>query len=206
MKYRLAFHRRALLPSYKVSRPSCWLWAMVIPPQEALRWWPCPACHPLQSSLPFCLPHWAVGCGSPECPGSGGTWSSRERWVTSVIREHYQWQHCNLNKTTFELRKIQCLISVQNLYHLIMVLLSPDNIVPFKEPEMTPFEGGYYHGNSIISKEFPFKLLSTYMITPNERFKCNTRLCLPITDFHHNSWNPAWSVSTMLMGCFSFTV
>uniref|UniRef100_A0A8V0XB60 UBC core domain-containing protein n=1 Tax=Gallus gallus TaxID=9031 RepID=A0A8V0XB60_CHICK len=45
----------------------------------------------------------------------------------------------------------------------------PSNNGP--EPEMTPFEGGYYHGNSIISKEFPFKPLSTYMITPNERFK-----------------------------------
>lgn len=71
---------------------------------------------------------------------------------------------------------------------------------------MTPFEGGYCHRKLIFSKEFPFKPLSMYMITSIERFECNRRLCLSITDFHHNSWNPAWSVSTMLMGCLSFTV
>lgn len=44
------------------------------------------------------------------------------------------------------------------------------------------------------------------MITPNGRFKCNTRLCLSITDFHPDTWNPAWSVSTILTGLLSFMV
>ncbi|XP_068098857.1 ubiquitin-conjugating enzyme E2 J2 isoform X2 [Hyperolius riggenbachi] len=73
-------------------------------------------------------------------------------------------------------------------------------------PETTPYEGGYYHGKLIFPREFPFKPPSIYMITPNGRFKCNTRLCLSITDFHPDTWNPAWSVSTILTGLLSFMV
>uniref|UniRef100_A0A8C5H115 UBC core domain-containing protein n=1 Tax=Gouania willdenowi TaxID=441366 RepID=A0A8C5H115_GOUWI len=58
----------------------------------------------------------------------------------------------------------------------------------------------------IFPREFPFKPPSIYMITPNGRFKCNTRLCLSITDFHPDTWNPAWSVSTILTGLLSFMV
>jgi ubiquitin-conjugating enzyme E2 J2 len=42
------------------------------------------------------------------------------------------------------------------------------------------------------------------MITPNGRFKTNTRLCLSISDFHPDTWNPAWSVGTILTGLLSF--
>nr|XP_012631840.1 ubiquitin-conjugating enzyme E2 J2 isoform X1 [Microcebus murinus] len=68
------------------------------------------------------------------------------------------------------------------------------------------FTGGYYHGKLIFPREFPFKPPSIYMITPSGRFKCNTRLCLSITDFHPDTWNPAWSVSTILTGLLSFMV
>lgn len=71
-------------------------------------------------------------------------------------------------------------------------------------PEKTPYEGGIYHGKLVFPREFPFKPPSIYMITPNGRFKCNTRLCLSISDFHPDTWNPAWSVSTILTGLLSF--
>ena len=32
------------------------------------------------------------------------------------------------------------------------------------------------------------------------RFKPDTRLCLSISDYHPDTWNPAWSVSTILTG------
>nr|XP_057911120.1 ubiquitin-conjugating enzyme E2 J2-like [Doryrhamphus excisus]XP_057911121.1 ubiquitin-conjugating enzyme E2 J2-like [Doryrhamphus excisus] len=75
-----------------------------------------------------------------------------------------------------------------------------------KGPEKTLYEGGYYHGKLLFPQDFPFKPPSIYMITPNGRFKCNTRLCLSITDFHPDTWNPAWSVSTILTGLLSFMV
>jgi ubiquitin-conjugating enzyme E2 J2 len=42
------------------------------------------------------------------------------------------------------------------------------------------------------------------MHTPSGRFKCSERLCLSISDFHPKSFNPAWEVSTILLGVLSF--
>ena len=42
------------------------------------------------------------------------------------------------------------------------------------------------------------------MITPSGRFQTDTRLCLSISDFHPDTWNPSWTVSTILMGLTSF--
>ncbi len=42
------------------------------------------------------------------------------------------------------------------------------------------------------------------MITPNGRFAIDTRLCLSFSDFHPKTWNPSWSVSTILTGLLSF--
>uniref|UniRef100_A0A914HFA5 Ubiquitin-conjugating enzyme E2 J2 n=2 Tax=Globodera TaxID=31242 RepID=A0A914HFA5_GLORO len=68
----------------------------------------------------------------------------------------------------------------------------------------TPYEGGYYHGKLIFPQDFPFRPPSIYMITPSGRFQTNTRLCLSISDFHPDTWNPSWSVSTIIMGLISF--
>nr|XP_054769074.1 ubiquitin-conjugating enzyme E2 J2-like [Lytechinus pictus] len=86
----------------------------------------------------------------------------------------------------------------------------PSNILEWhyvvRGPKETPYEGGLYHGKLVFPREFPFKPPSIYMITPNGRFKTNTRLCLSISDFHPDTWNPAWSVSTILTGLLSFMV
>src|SRR4051812_50186724 len=42
------------------------------------------------------------------------------------------------------------------------------------------------------------------MHTPSGRFQPSTRLCLSISDFHPKSFNPAWEVSTILVGLLSF--
>ncbi|KAF6778995.1 hypothetical protein AHF37_02565 [Paragonimus kellicotti] len=73
-----------------------------------------------------------------------------------------------------------------------------------KGPNDSPYKGGYYHGKLIFPREYPFRPPSIYMITPNGRFACNTRLCLSISDFHPDTWNPAWSVSSILTGLLSF--
>lgn len=71
-------------------------------------------------------------------------------------------------------------------------------------PEDSPYAGGYYLGKLLFPRDFPFKPPSIYMVTPNGRFKTNTRLCLSISDYHPDTWNPAWSVSTILTGLLSF--
>lgn len=91
------------------------------------------------------------------------------------------------------------------LYLLVNFMLKTRHYVVCG-PESTPYYGGYYHGKLLFPKEFPFKPPAIYMITPNGRFKTNTRLCLSISDFHPDTWNPAWSVSTILTGLLSFMV
>uniref|UniRef100_A0A6P4EZL6 Ubiquitin-conjugating enzyme E2 J2 n=1 Tax=Drosophila rhopaloa TaxID=1041015 RepID=A0A6P4EZL6_DRORH len=84
----------------------------------------------------------------------------------------------------------------------------PNNILEWhycvKGPEDSPYYGGYYHGTLLFPREFPFKPPSIYMLTPNGRFKTNTRLCLSISDFHPDTWNPTWCVGTILTGLLSF--
>eukprot|EP00522_Entomoneis_paludosa_P017132 CAMPEP_0172441954 /NCGR_PEP_ID=MMETSP1065-20121228/2454_1 /TAXON_ID=265537 /ORGANISM="Amphiprora paludosa, Strain CCMP125" /LENGTH=227 /DNA_ID=CAMNT_0013191587 /DNA_START=50 /DNA_END=736 /DNA_ORIENTATION=+ len=70
----------------------------------------------------------------------------------------------------------------------------------------TPYEGGVYHGKLLFPKEYPLKPPSVLMLTPNGRFQPNRRLCLSMSDFHPESWNPMWSVSTILTGLYSFMI
>uniref|UniRef100_A0A6U0S8R1 E2 ubiquitin-conjugating enzyme n=1 Tax=Eucampia antarctica TaxID=49252 RepID=A0A6U0S8R1_9STRA len=70
----------------------------------------------------------------------------------------------------------------------------------------TPYEGGHYHGKLLFPKEYPLKPPSVMMLTPSGRFKPNRRLCLSMSDFHPESWNPMWSVSTIITGLISFMV
>ncbi|CAI5729171.1 hypothetical protein KXD40_008543 [Peronospora effusa] len=68
----------------------------------------------------------------------------------------------------------------------------------------TPYEDGYYHGKLKFPPEYPMKPPSVLMMTPNGRFKTNQRLCLSMSDFHPETWNPMWSVSSILTGLYSF--
>jgi ubiquitin-conjugating enzyme E2 J2 len=70
----------------------------------------------------------------------------------------------------------------------------------------TPYANGIYHGKLIFPKEYPLKPPSVLMITPSGRFHPNRRLCLSMSDFHPESWNPMWSISTILRGLYSFMV
>ncbi|CAF1010274.1 unnamed protein product [Adineta ricciae] len=71
-------------------------------------------------------------------------------------------------------------------------------------PKDTPYEDGIYQGKIIFPLDYPFKPPNIYMLTPNGRFKTDTSLCLTITAYHPDSWNPAWSISSILNGFLSF--
>jgi ubiquitin-conjugating enzyme E2 J2 len=70
----------------------------------------------------------------------------------------------------------------------------------------SPYHGGIYFGKLLFPKEYPYKPPGVLMLTPNGRFKPNRRLCLSMSDFHPESWNPMWSISTILTGLYSFMV
>lgn len=71
-------------------------------------------------------------------------------------------------------------------------------------PKGSAYESGCYHGVLTFPSDYPYKPPSIQMLTPNGRFKTHTRLCLSMSDFHPESWNPMWSVGTILMGLYSF--
>lgn len=99
-------------------------------------------------------------------------------------------------------------------------------------PEGTPYQGGTYHGKLKFPDQYPHKPPSIMMVTPSGRFIPETRLCLSCTfhspfqyavvgdfimmctnkigitdsDFHPETWNPMWNVSTILTGLISFMV
>ena len=68
----------------------------------------------------------------------------------------------------------------------------------------TPYEGGVYHGVLQFPKEYPFKPPSIIMRTPSGRFNPNNKICFSMSDFHPESWEPSWSIRTILSGFVSF--
>eukprot|EP01112_Ceratiomyxa_fruticulosa_P010278 TRINITY_DN2709_c0_g3_i1.p1 TRINITY_DN2709_c0_g3~~TRINITY_DN2709_c0_g3_i1.p1 ORF type:complete len:263 (-),score=52.61 TRINITY_DN2709_c0_g3_i1:76-864(-) len=85
---------------------------------------------------------------------------------------------------------------------------SPKNILEWHYvifgPKDSLYAGGVYHGIVRFSVDYPLKPPSILMITPNGRFQTNKRLCLSMSDYHPESWNPIWSVSSILNGLLSF--
>lgn len=71
-------------------------------------------------------------------------------------------------------------------------------------PPGTPYENGQYHGRVTFPTDYPFKPPRIKMCTPSGRFEVNQRLCLSMSDFHEESWNPSWSVATIITGLLSF--
>ncbi|ODV84749.1 hypothetical protein CANARDRAFT_185809, partial [[Candida] arabinofermentans NRRL YB-2248] len=71
-------------------------------------------------------------------------------------------------------------------------------------PPGTPYEDGQYHGIIMFPTEYPFRPPSIKMLTPSGRFQTNTRICLSMSDFHEDLWNPSWSVATIINGLLSF--
>ncbi|KAJ2308325.1 Ubiquitin-conjugating enzyme E2 6 [Coemansia sp. RSA 2706] len=73
-------------------------------------------------------------------------------------------------------------------------------------PPDTAYENGEYHGKLKFPSDYPYKPPAIQMITPSGRFQTNTNICMSMSNFHPDTWNPAWSVSTILNGMLSFMV
>lgn len=71
-------------------------------------------------------------------------------------------------------------------------------------PPDSPFAGGEYHGVLMFPSEYPFKPPGIKMLTPSGRFHPDKKICFSMSDFHPGTWNPAWSVATILTGLLSF--
>jgi len=63
----------------------------------------------------------------------------------------------------------------------------------------------WYSCCSNVTQRFDVLSAAVYDIVELMLVMC-LRLCLSISDFHPDTWNPAWSVSTILTGLLSFMV
>lgn len=84
----------------------------------------------------------------------------------------------------------------------------PSNILHWyfvlEGPAGSPYAGGAYLGRLTFPAAYPFKPPAVYMLTPQGRFKPDTKLCLSMSDFHPETWNPLWSVGAVLTGLLTF--
>ncbi|KAG1470335.1 hypothetical protein G6F56_002744 [Rhizopus delemar] len=71
-------------------------------------------------------------------------------------------------------------------------------------PEGTEFEGGRYHGRIILPSDYPFKPPEMMFSTPNGRFELHKKICLSVTGFHPEFWQPAWGIRTILLAVIAF--
>mmetsp|Transcript_16709 Transcript_16709/g.52216 ORF Transcript_16709/g.52216 Transcript_16709/m.52216 type:complete len:369 (-) Transcript_16709:996-2102(-) len=83
-----------------------------------------------------------------------------------------------------------------------------ENIFEFhftvRGPRDSPFEGGLYHGKILLPPEYPFKPPHFYFLTPSGRFEVGRKICLTISSYHPESWQPSWSIRTALIAIIGF--
>jgi len=80
------------------------------------------------------------------------------------------------------------------------------------------FEGGLYHGRIVLPPEYPFKpphisfltvctnsshtfiilVVLMYSLKPNGRFEVGKKICLSISAYHPEEWQPSWSSACFL--------
>lgn len=66
-------------------------------------------------------------------------------------------------------------------------------------PAPSPFANGLYHGRITLPTTYPLRPPSFRFLTPSGRFECNREICLSISGFHEESWQPAWGIRTALL-------
>lgn len=66
-------------------------------------------------------------------------------------------------------------------------------------PENSDFDAGLYHGKIRFPTNYPFHPPDILFTTSSGRFQVDTKICLSVTGFHPESWQPAWSTRTILL-------
>lgn len=81
-------------------------------------------------------------------------------------------------------------VSYENLFQWHFTISGPPD---------TEFAGGIYHGRIILPQDYPFKTPDIILLTPNGRFELGRKICLSISNFHPEQWQPAWGIRTVLI-------
>eukprot|EP00475_Leptophrys_vorax_P042843 TRINITY_DN8075_c0_g1_i1.p1 TRINITY_DN8075_c0_g1~~TRINITY_DN8075_c0_g1_i1.p1 ORF type:complete len:316 (-),score=60.22 TRINITY_DN8075_c0_g1_i1:45-992(-) len=71
-------------------------------------------------------------------------------------------------------------------------------------PPDTDFDSGVYHGKIFLPADYPFKPPDFLFITQNGRFEVGRKICLSISGFHPETWQPSWSIRMALIALRAF--
>lgn len=66
-------------------------------------------------------------------------------------------------------------------------------------PQDSVYSTGLYHGRIKFPNNYPFAPPDIIFTTPSGRFDVGKKICLTVTGFHPESWQPAWSTRTILL-------
>ncbi|CCJ31422.1 unnamed protein product [Pneumocystis jirovecii] len=114
----------------------------------------------------------------------------------------------NYNEKSASIRRI--LQEIRELEGSKEVVATPleDNIFEwhFTIPGVpgTEFSGGRYHGKIFLPVEYPFRPPSFRFCHENGRFAVNKEICLNISSFHEELWQPVWGIHTALISLSNF--
>ena len=59
-------------------------------------------------------------------------------------------------------------------------------------PDDTVYGSGWYWGRVTFPQDYPFAPPGIQFVTPSGRFRPETKICMSMSDYHPESWNPAW--------------
>ena len=68
----------------------------------------------------------------------------------------------------------------------------------------TDFAGGVYHGRILLPHNYPMKPPNIVFLTPNGRFEVGMKICLTVSAHHPETWQPSWSIRTVLTAIIGF--
>jgi ubiquitin-protein ligase len=83
-----------------------------------------------------------------------------------------------------------------------------DNILEYhftiRGPPASDFEGGLYHGRLLLPINYPFAPPSIMLLSPSGRFEIDKKICLSMSNYHPELWQPAWGIRTIMEALRSF--
>ena len=68
------------------------------------------------------------------------------------------------------------------------------------------YKNGFYMGKIEFPDNYPWKPPVIKAVTETGRFLTNASICLSISHYHPESWDPVWTVRTIIIGFISFMV
>jgi ubiquitin-protein ligase len=71
-------------------------------------------------------------------------------------------------------------------------------------PSDSPYADGLYHGKLLLPPNYPFAPPDVVLLTPNGRFELNKKICVSITSYHPENWNPTFNIVTVLSALREF--